>query len=454
MTGQPVDGGMHAPSRPVATVSPNAGAQSLGYSAPLVLLFYAFLLPAEIRFDIAGLQIYPHRMAFIGLLPWVLMRKADRIDAIDLMLLAAATWMTVSFSVYYGIQQGFVRGAALAFDVLAAYFIARRSIRSLKDLRIVLIMIAPGLLLAGLSMAAESITHSDIVHPAAAKVFGALPVYEGGEEVGTADIRQEIRLGLMRARGAFAHAILAGVFLASMMGLYLFSGIRKWPLLVGMLAGFMAIFSVSSAAIFALLIVCGLYLYDGLQKRVSFLGWHTFLAAVGIFLMLGQVGSNTGIAGIIIRLSLNPATGAFRLLIWEYGMQSIYRNPWFGIGFTAYERLPWMVESVDNHWLLMGIRHGFLVPMLMLAAFITTIVMIGRAAKRQAKEADRNLCVGLAVVLSVIVLSGFSVALFGALASWIFVVLGIAVSIKNLSLPPPRPARGRRIVPPPIARTA
>ena len=431
MTGQTVDNGADVAARGAATVAPRAKARPIADVLPLVLLFYAFFLPGEIRVEISGLAIYPHRMAFLVLLPWCLTRSFDRLHAVDVLVFVAASWMVLSFSVFYGFEQGVVRGAALAIDAVAAYLIARLSIRSLRDLRVLLVMIAPGLALAGLSMAVESVTHTNLIHPAAAQIFGALPMYEDGQAIGTVDVRTEVRLGLMRARGAFAHAILAGVFLAAMLGLYLFGSLRKWPYLAGMAAGFCSIFSVSSAAFLALLVVLVLYAYDRLQQIVTFASWRLFMVVAGILMLVGQVVSSSGIAGIVIRLSLNPATGSYRLLIWEYGLESISRNPWFGIAFSGYDRPSWMIESIDNHWLLMGVRHGFIEPLLLLAAFITAIVAMSLAAVRQTSEADRRLCVGIAVVLAVIVITGFSVSFFGALASWIFVMLGIAVSIMN-----------------------
>ncbi len=431
MTGQMVDDGAGRAARRAATVAPRPAARPIAAVLPLVLLFYAFLLPGEIRVEIAGLAIYPHRMAFLVLLPWCLARPFDRFHAIDVLVFAAAIWMVLSFSVFYGFQQGVVRGAALAIDVMAAYLIARLSIRSLRDLRVLLVMIAPGLALAGLTMAVESVTHTNLVHPAAARIFGPLPLYENGQAIGTVDVRTEVRLGLMRARGAFAHAILAGVFLGTMLGLYLFGSLRKWPYLAGVAAGFCSIFSVSSAAFLALLLVLALYAYDRLQQIATFASWRLFMVVAGILMLVGQVVSSSGIAGIVIRLSLNPATGSYRLRIWEYGLQSISNNPWFGIAFSGYDRPSWMIESIDNHWLLMGVRHGFVEPLLLLAAFITAIVAMSLVAVRQTGEADRRLCVGIAVILAVIVITGFSVSFFGALASWIFVMLGIAVSILN-----------------------
>ena len=303
------------------------------WAMPLALLFYAFLLPIEIRFDLSGLAIYPHRMAFFVLLPWVLTRRIDKWHGIDLLLFLAAAWMIFSFCLFYGFQQGVVRGTALAFDVVSAYLIARQSIRSLHDLRVLLILIAPGLALAGLTMAIESITHTNLIRPAVAQIFGPLPAYEGGIATGTLAVESETRLGLMRARGPFAHSILAGIFLASMLSFYLLANLRSWPLVTGIGAGIAAIFSVSSGAFLALLIVIGLYMYDRIQQWVTFLSWRLFVVVFLIGLAFIQLATQSGVIGILIRLSLNPATGSYRLLIWEYGLQSIANHPWIGIGF-------------------------------------------------------------------------------------------------------------------------
>lgn len=422
---------------------------SVIWVSPLAIFFYAILLPPEVRFEAAGLAFYAHRLALICLLPWVLIRKFERLHPVDLLVLGGGAWMIASFASHYGFLGGIVRGGALAFDVAAAYVVARQSIRNLRDLRTLLVLIAPGIGLAGLLLAFESISHTALVRPMAAQIFGSAQVYQGGTAVGAINFESEIRLGLSRAVGSFPHPILAGCFLATMSGLYVFSHLRGWPFLVGLASGFAAIFSVSSGALLALMMVAALLIYDWLQRVVEFASWRLAIVVGIIVLTLIQVVFPGGIAGLVIRLTLNPATGYFRILIWDFGLQSVLTHPWLGIGFESYERPSWMPETIDNHWLLLAVRHGVLGVILLMGAFVGGIASLGNAARRQQSEFDRQLCVGLAIVLFVIVIIGLTVAYFGSMASWIYALLGMGVSIATATplRPPmaPLPLGNRRV---------
>lgn len=143
-----------------------------------------------------------------------------------------------------------------------------------------------------------------------------------------------------------------------------------------------------------------------------------------------QVASERGLISILIRYTLDPQTGYFRQLIWEYGSLSMAKHPWFGIGFTDYERLPWMVNSIDNHWLLLGIRHGYITPICILTASIFAIYEVARQSAR-AGEVDRKMLLGLNVGLVGLVLSAFTTSYFGGLLTWFMMLIGCAYSVSR-----------------------
>ena len=409
---------------------------------PAVLMAYATIVPQEVRFDLAGQNIYPARVVIFLLLPWILARIARGhypFRRADLLMFIASGWMVLSIAMFYGPAEGILRGGALALDVVGPYLVARLSIRSLTDLRRLLVLMAPGVFLAGLSMMIESITQTQIVSPLAAKVFGVLPTYADGAATGMERSFVNFRYGLLRAAGPFAHPIAGGLFLASLLPLYFSSGLRNWPRKMGLAAGAMAIFSVSSAAILSMLIFAVLTAYDRLQRFVAFASWRVFLVLASILLLVVELGSQNGLVSIISRYTFNPGTASFRLLIWEYGTQSIARNPLWGIAFTDYERASWMSNSIDNHWLLLGVRHGLVVPVALLTLSIVTICRVSMASNQHG-ETDRRLYVGIAIAVFALTLSGFTVAFFGGLLTWFVLLLGIGISVAGDSRSVPQAA--------------
>lgn len=396
---------------------------------PAIILVYASMLPQEIRISLADLAMFPWRLAGIAVLPWVILnlrRNPIRLRGWDFAIVLSAFWIVFSFTAYYGPGSGLVRGAALAIDVVIPYLIGRASIRTTNDLRVMLIMVAPGLALAGLFMFLEAMVSRPLVRPAVASVFGDLPVYEGGVISSTeGSYTFEKRLGLLRAAGPFAHPILAGLFLASFLPLYLQSGLRRWPLFLGVLACFLSFFSLSSGPYLLLLIGIALVAFDWLQSKTTFMSWGILIPAALLAATVAHFGSEGGLVNIISRFTLDPRTAYFRELIWEYGIQSVLRNPWIGIGFDSYERLPWMVSSVDSHWLLLAIRHGPLPAFAMVTAAIWIIVELARASL-PAAQVDRRLLRGLAIALFGTCLLGLAVAFFGGFQTWFFILFGMA----------------------------
>ena len=100
----------------------------------------------------------------------------------------------------------------------------------------------------------------------------------------------------------------------------------------------------------------------------------------------------------------------------------------FGIGYTAFERYEWMSESIDAHWLLLGVRHGVLAMVTLLAAVVVTIALGGFVAARHS-ETDRATLVGVVIALLTMTLLGFTVAFFGGLMIWYFALVGISLSL-------------------------
>lgn len=406
--------------------------------APAALLVYATLIPMEVRFDLAGATIYAPRFIAFLLLPWILRALSQgrlRRHPIDLMMFAGTAWMVISFCAFYDIATGLSRGIPLAFDVILPYLVARLSIRNLNDLRRILIYCAPGFFVAGASMAAESLLRVQFLRPTLANYFGRLLTYENGVAVGQANFFQFTRFGLMRANGPFSHPILGGIYMATLAPLYAMSGVRKWPLWMGLFAGGCAIFSLSSGAFLALLIGLAIISTERLRRYFSFLNWPKIVGAIGIVLILAHILSQNGIVSLIIRYTLDPATGYYRQLIWEFGTQSVARHPLIGIGYTDFERLAWMGTSVDNYWLLLAMRHGVISSFMIFGAVVLSIFSLGRRVS-SVDTKSRNMIIAVSAIMVAFLIVGFTVTFFGNLQPWVYFMIGTAVSLCYVSVTP------------------
>ena len=120
--------------------------------------------------------------------------------------------------------------------------------------------------------------------------------------------------------------------------------------------------------------------YDWLQQRFELLTWKLAAFMGALALLIVHFASQSGLIYILIRMTFDPQTGYYRLLIWRFGLESIRENPLFGIGYAAYERYEWMSASVDAHWLLLGVRHGAFAAIAFLCLAVMAIMMVGLAA--------------------------------------------------------------------------
>jgi hypothetical protein len=393
---------------------------------PVLLLTVAILMPDEVSVNIAGQRLYAYRIAWLVCLPWVLLqilRGALILRFNDLLVASASVWTTLSFVVLYGPAVGLFSGTALALDILLPYLVARIAIRSLQDFRRFLIVMAPVFLLFALLLSIEAISHTRFIRDGAASIFGGL----GPSEFGLTSAHMVVtdtRYGMLRAMGPFSHPILAGLFFCSLLPLYLFSRLRGWPMIAGVVAGFAAIFSLSSAAMIGLVLGVVLAAYDWLRRIVVFLNWPIFMGVVGTLLLGLQIASQNGLLSVMIRMTFKPQSGYYRMLIWEYGSESVMRHPLFGIGYQSFEGLDWMGDSIDTLWLAVAVRNGLPPAVLLAFATIWCIIALTMKASRMSGP-DKSTFIGFAITMTILFILGFTVSFFGGMLIWFVLLLGV-----------------------------
>lgn len=404
---------------------------------PVMIVLYAAILPREIRLLVGSFEFFADRIALLIVLPYIIrkiMQGAIRFVLPDFLVVIAGLWMIIAMVTHYGIGGGLERGGSAAFDATIGYFLARISFRSLVDMRRALVLLLPGVVAVGLSIMIESITRTHIVKPLAEAIFGKLPYYVAGDIEGYRNTIEFYRLGLLRARGPFEHSIHAGLFLASLVGIYNLAGLRGYVRFFANLVAPLAFFTVSSAALLGLILGYGLIIYEIVQRRSRELSWRLLATVAVIGLVFLQIVSNSGPVGLITRfLTFDAQTAFYRQLIWDYGLDSVAMNPWFGIGYSDYERPEWMVSnSVDAHWLVLAVRFGFIPSLCMLGAVAAALITLGRASV-SVPRTDQLFYRGIAISLFVMGVAMFTVFLWGGINMWFTVLLGACVTCAQRS---------------------
>jgi O-antigen ligase len=408
---------------------------------PLVVVFYSFfILPPEVEATVFGINFPAYRIALlvfsVSALWTSLQGRIGSLQFMDVAIAIIGFWIMLSFILNYGFEVGIVRGAGILIDTLLPYFVARTCIKSLDDLRYFLILVFPAVAFAGLTLVVESVSGRLLIRPAFAAVFGAMDVFTGGETSGSLGLEGTYRLGLLRAYGPFPHPILAGAMMIGFLPLYYFSSLRSWPFIGGVLVALTGFFSLSSAAFLALIVAIGGVLIHQIKPYFPKISWWTITGLLMLLFWTMHMASKNGIIYVIARLTLTPDTAGYRIHIWEWGSLSVEKHPWFGIGYRQWERANWMGESVDAHFLLLAIRHGLVVPIMMLAAILYGMIRLGMIVPNL-RPKDREFAVGINICVFMFVLVGQTVTYFGSsniLFVFVIAFLASAVSWSNVQM--------------------
>lgn len=398
---------------------------------PAVLLFYSFLIPPEVAVYFGSLRMGAYRLALLIVLPYILysfVKLRIRLHWLDFVLVIVAIWMPAALSYHHDAAFGIEAGGRQSYDMVIAYFLGRTCIDSFDKLRSLMLYILPGLLVAGALLFLESITAQLLVRPLFQQLFGS------SGEVGS-ELKTLSRLGLIRAYSVFIHPIHAGIFLSSFIAFYfLLFKTKQWRIL-GVIVGSLGFFSLSSAGILGIGFQLVFISYDWLQKQIRDLSWGLAMGVLGTLLFLVHIFSQNGIISVIYNyLTLNPATGRFRTLIWQYAGDVALQNPWLGIGQNDYPRPTWVsTPSIDAHYLFMAVRYGIPSALFYFLIAFSIIVILGSRMASSRTNRSRNGFLALAICISVTVILMFTVTFWGAMLSWFNFILGAALAITTLS---------------------
>lgn len=398
-----------------------------------VVLGYVMLLPPQFNASFGSSVVPPYRFFLIASTLYIvgsLSRSIWRFLLVDYLMLIAIFW--TGFSLYLNSNSDFTAfftsTIAQAADVGLSYFFARAAFRSIRDFRLFLLMMAPGFALIAAILVVESVTKTHILQPFVQSLLGT----GGGYPL------VDIRLGLMRAAGPFAHPILAGIVMASLLSLYWFSGLRRWPLWIGVGAAAGSFFTVSSAALLGLVLGAGLIAYNWMTEKFVNLTWKLFFTISGILFLALELGTESGTFNLLVRYaSLNSVSSYYRTLIWKYGSLNVEQHPWFGIGYGDWDRPQWMTSSVDNYWLLQAIQFGIMPPLIYFIIIILAVIGLSRRSNRE-NLVDQRTLRGIAISMAVMALGALSVSVWLSAQVWFHLLMGISVSMASGLKPLPR----------------
>ncbi len=359
---------------PAVDASTAGLSQSVGLIGHLMMMLFIISMLVPVWIQVGSVKLMPHRivliLVFVPLLLQLLMGKAGKIRSFDILMMLSAAWAVLAILVNGSAQgNGLLQSMGIyVLESFGAYLLGRMTIRSAEDfIRFSRIFLAVLMILVPFAIA-EAITHRAILLEMIPK---------------SAAINQNTpRWGLRRAQTVFAHPILFGVFCSAGLGLFWYvlrSGVMRYGGALLACAG--TFFSLSSGALVSITFQILFIAWERVMKQVQ-RRWMIFsiLAALA-YVLIDLLSNRTPFHVLISYATFNADTAYNRIRIWEYGIQNVWMNPWFGLGenITSWVRPSWMSSSADNYWLLLAMQYGIPCFLFVAAALAIIIRRVGLA---------------------------------------------------------------------------
>lgn len=392
------------------------GPRILATTSPLLTIFLiTILLP--ISMELAGLRLSPNRLYLLVFsVPFalkVMQGAAGRFTFVDLLFILFGLWIMLALVVLHGAERIPFAGITV-IEMVGGYFVGRVLVRNLQDYNAIIrfILIAMVCLLPFALI--EAVTGKMILPDLFRIAFDA--PHRGGSAYG--------RMGLERVYSVFDHPILFGLFCSAALAnvFYLFAARPALALFAAVFTVGMSFLSLSSAPLLACSMQIGLLVWN----RVMGGRWIIFLILSAIMYVGIDLASNrTPITIIIETMTFNSGTGWTRIATNKYGWASVWAHPIFGLGFNDWIRPNWLTSSVDNFWLVIAIRYGFVGFGLIVSSFLLHMLMLSRA---QISRNDVARCrTAYSIVLAGICFTLITVHIWDTMSAFVMFFVGAGV---------------------------
>ncbi len=301
---------------------------------------------------------------------WAAGRAGPRL-ATDLLVLAFAFWAASTRVVLLDFKEALEPAGVVLLQSAGGYLAGRVLVRDAATTRLAFGTAIGGVALMMPFLAWESLTGTKPLLDLAG-LFG---------QTLTAT-QMEPRWGYSRAQGVFEHPILLGIFCASLVSaaLFLFPGKRmrlmRWlgaPLMV-----LAAMTSFSTGALLSMNTQFGLIAWNVALRRVARRWAILIWLIVSLYVLVDLLSNRTPFHLFVDYATFNSQSSYNRILIWQFGSAAVMESPLLGHGTDDWERPSYMHASMDNFWLVIAFRYGLIGFALLAAAFVLTIVRIGR----------------------------------------------------------------------------
>lgn len=299
----------------------------------------------------------------------------------DWLFLGHALWLTLALAINNPdrvVQQA----PSVGVEFLGGYVVARATIRN----RAQFIAMCKFLVLIVLALFPFALLETQTGAPLILQIIRGLP------GITSYDLAyNDKRLGLERVQSVFAHPIHFGLFCSVAFSLA-FVALRDitgttWRFVTAAIVGLSGFLALSSGAILAIALQLALIGWAFTFRKFDG-RWWLLLGMFALMWVVIDLLSNRSPFQVFMSYATFSAHNAYwRSIIFEWGVMNIFGNaeknvpasPFLGIGLKDWVRPAYMYSgSMDNFWLVMGVRYGFPGFALVALGFIVQIAKLMR----------------------------------------------------------------------------
>lgn len=381
----------------------------------MLMYIFSILIPMEAYFNVGNVRVELYRILLLLVTPYVFinLNKNKLIGLKEKLLFVFCIYVGVSFYINHGfvkIESGIINflevfiGYGLGLLLLGDKNVFKNVFKVFLIVFLTLIPFA----------VYEAIDGVRFLHIIAADIFGNPVVEELGDSY--------FRHGIHRASTLFSHPILysiCGVMLFPILFIY-FRPLKAVVMGAGILVAMIT--SVTSAGFLMIAFQFSLYLLKRLSFYIDKIYKIIFITMILLYVFL-VISSNRGPILILIQtLALNPATAYARYQQWQFSIDDISSNPFFGIGFHNWSRPFWMSSSVDSFWLNTTLISGYPSLILLLSFFFLSLK---EHWSKKDNKSNGHYHFAFFCSISSILFAGLTVDFFDRAQLMVFFIMGI-----------------------------
>lgn len=424
-------------------------AQGAKSTLPLPVTLYFLTVVIPMFFSAGPLEMTTLRVVLLVMVVPVTVRllagRYGRIIATDYLFFGYVLWAAVPLWANNPDRMVEFAGST-GIEFFGGYMLGRAYIRTPEAFEALTRLIILFLVLTLPFAVLEALTSRSPLRDVIGMVPGISTVLGGGGDM---------RMGLFRVALTFSHQIHYGLF-ASLAFSLTFVGLKgrigngRRYLATAVIA-LCAFLSLSSGALLAVALHLILIIWQTAFGKVR-LRWHLLVAMLALaYVVIDLLSNRAPIQVFMTYATFSPHTAYYRSIIFDFGMQNIWANPIFGIGLNDWERPAWMHSgSVDNFWLLAGMRFGIPGFLLVAGGYLIGLVRVIRR-DFSADPRLRQLRLGWVFTFLGMIFTLSTVALWGNLYSFVFFMFGAGmwlIAAQPAGTPVPAagpPGRGRGV---------